>query len=262
MDASIGGERRPSILIEGLAVYLTGGHFKPEVLMPRAAALLPPTDGCVQASTDEEQADAEGEICGLDWYLPLVPLVDNFYTSAHEIGYLQAGAMVEFMVETWGWEAFSAFYRDVRPSERLADELQGEDISQALALDEATRAHFGLTLDALEARFLEALSEETLKPDLVEDVRLTVVFYDTVRRYQQLLDPSAHFLTAWLPDGAQMREHGIVADYLRRPMEPENIALETMLVAADEYLRNGDYARAEKMLVVINAALDTLEDGG
>jgi hypothetical protein len=261
LDASLGGELRPSLMIEGLAVYLTGGHFKPESLMPRAAALLPPVDGCVQAST-EEQDDAEGEICGLDWYLPLVPLVDNFYTSAHEIGYLQAGAMVEFMVETWGWEAFSAFYRDIQPSERSADESQGMDVSQALALDEATRAHFGLTLEALEARYLEALSEETLKPDLVEDVRLTVAFYDTVRRYQKLLDPSAHFLTAWLPDGAQMRERGIVADYLRRPTEPENIALETMLVAADEYLRNGDYARVEKLLEAINAALDALEDGG
>lgn len=40
LDAQLGGELRPTILAEGLAVYLTGGHFKPEPLIPRAAALL------------------------------------------------------------------------------------------------------------------------------------------------------------------------------------------------------------------------------
>ena len=39
-DGEIGGDYRPSIFEEGLAVYLTGGHFKPEPLGPRAAALL------------------------------------------------------------------------------------------------------------------------------------------------------------------------------------------------------------------------------
>jgi len=39
-DNVVGGDYRPSILLEGLAVYLTGGHFKPEPLRARAVALL------------------------------------------------------------------------------------------------------------------------------------------------------------------------------------------------------------------------------
>ena len=40
LDNRLGGEMRPTILIEGLAVYLSGGHYKLEDLIPRAAALL------------------------------------------------------------------------------------------------------------------------------------------------------------------------------------------------------------------------------
>ena len=39
-DAVAGGKYRPSFFEEGLAVYLSGGHFKPEPLVARAAALL------------------------------------------------------------------------------------------------------------------------------------------------------------------------------------------------------------------------------
>jgi len=46
LDARLGGDLRPAALVEGLAVYLSGGHFKPEPLLDRAAALLPPDAGC------------------------------------------------------------------------------------------------------------------------------------------------------------------------------------------------------------------------
>ncbi len=92
LDGQLGGDLRPTLLLEGLAVYLSGGHFKPEPLMLRAAVLL--------------------EMGG---YLPLDKLANNFYPSQHESGYLEAGALVEYMVETWGWETFSAFYRDIHP---------------------------------------------------------------------------------------------------------------------------------------------------
>ena len=47
LDSKQGGEMRPSLLVEGLAVYLSGGHFKPEPIFQRAAALLPPGEECV-----------------------------------------------------------------------------------------------------------------------------------------------------------------------------------------------------------------------
>jgi hypothetical protein len=227
LDSQLGGDLRPTFFIEGLAVYLSGGHFKPEPLIPRAAALL-----------DQ----------GL--YLPLAPLMERFYPSQHEIGYLEAGALTEYMVERWGKDTFYQFYRDIHP-------VEGND-SQAAAINVALLQHFQLTLGELENDFLQHLSERPVEPRWEQDVRLSVRFYDTVRRYQQALDPSAYYLTAWLLDSQQMRERGIVADYLRHPSAPENIAIETLLVAADERLRAGDYLRAGQLLDVVDAALQAL----
>jgi len=227
LDAHLGGELRPSLLVEGLAVYLSGGHFKPEALLPRAAALLE-----------------------LGWYLPLKPLADSFYPSQHETGYLQAGALVEYMVDRWGWEAFNRFYRDIHPDP--------ESGGQAAFIDSALQRHFELSFAQLEADFQAALRSELVSPEVLVDVRLSITFFDTLRRYQQLLDPSAYYLTAWLPNGAEMRERGIVADFLRRPSAPANIVLEKLLVAADARLRAGDFALAGRLLEAVNAALDAL----
>ncbi|HEX9028858.1 MAG TPA: hypothetical protein VF823_06775 [Anaerolineales bacterium] len=270
VDGRLGGDLRPTLLVEGLAVYLSGGHFKPEPLMPRAAALLPPAPGCVPASLSaggsaalpqptsvltgtavplgtQPAAPSSVEACGLDRYLPLAPLFDNFYSSQHEIGYLEAGSLIEFMVNTWGWPAFSSFYRDIhgQPSGRQAD-----------AVNAALNAHFGLSLADLEMRFQNALRREQLTSDSVNDVRLTVALFDTVRRYQEILDPSAYFLTAWLPDPVQMRQRGIVADYLRHPAAPENKALEDLLIAAGAALQSAQYGRSDQLLRAINASLD------
>jgi len=224
LDSQLGGDLRPTFFVEGLAVYLSGGHFKQEPLIPRAAALL-----------DQGM------------YLPLAPLAERFYTSQHEIGYLEAGALIEYMIGRWGDDAFYRFYRDIHP-------LEGNG-SQAAAINAALLQHFQLTLGELENNFLQTLREQPVNPRWEEDVRLIVRFYEIVRRYQQVLDPSAYYLTAWLPDSQQMRERNIVADYLRHPDAPENKAIETLLVAVDESLKAGDYARAGQTLDVVDAAL-------
>ena len=234
LDAQIGGELRPTIFVEGLAVYLTGGHFKPEPLMQRAAALLDP-------------AQQEN---GLGWYLPLIPLADHFYQSQHEIGYLEAASLVEYMVQTWGWEAFTSFYRDIHPA---------EDNKQSTAIDHALRKHFGISFKKLEENFITHLLAMEVSKQNAEDIRLVVAYYDAVRRYEKMLDPSAYFLTAWLPDIRQMRETGIVADYLRHPSSTENIALETLLVSADYFLRNARYSEAEQAIEAVNTTLNAFE---
>ncbi len=257
LDGRFENQQRLTLLIEGVAVYLSGGHFKQEQLLGRSAALLPPVEGCVQAQTvivQQSDVAEQAPVCGLDRYLPLKELFDDFYFAQHEIGYLQAGALVEYMVETWGWEGFERFYRDIQPL-RAADgsERQGEPSE---VVDQALRDHFDLSLAELEGRFLQALQEEDLQAGWVEDVRLTVEFYDTVRRYQQLLDPSAYFLYAWLPDGQEMRERGIVADYVRRPSAPENVEIEVLLVEADSVLRQGDYGRVQELLEKVQRRLN------
>ncbi len=226
LDSQLGGELRPTLLVEGLAVYLSGGHFKPEPLMPRAAALLE-----------------------MDWYLPLEELADNFYPSQHETGYLEAGALVEFMVETWGWPAFSDFYRSIRPAP--------DGGSQSQAINAALQDYFELSFVDLESRFIDALRAEMVSDAHRRDVRLTVQYYDLVRSYQQAFDPSAHFMTAWLPDGQQMRQRGIVADYLRHPVTAENLALEALLLAADSDLRSGNYPQAEGYLAAVEMVLES-----
>lgn len=227
LDRRKGGDLRPSILVEGLAVYLSGGHFKKEPLFSRAAALLQ-----------------------LGWYIPLESLTDSFYTSQHEIGYLEGGALVQYLINRYGHSRFEAFYRDIHPQ---------PDGKQSTALEVALQKHFGMTLEQLELSFLSALYRQHINPDLYDDLRLTVLYYDTLRRYQQELVPSAYFLTAWLPDGEQMRELGIVADYLRSPAESENITIENLLIRADRELRRGNYRQAERFLMHVNAFLDEHE---
>ncbi len=227
LDRRLGGENRPPMFVEGLAVYLSGGHYKPEPLMARAAALI-----------------AQGR------YIPLEALAKDFYNSQHEIGYLEAGALIEFMVKQWGWDAFNDFYRNVPEAE-----------STAQAIDASLQEHLGITFSQLEDQFLANLYRRHVIPDVYDDVRLTINLYDDVRRYQQLLDPSAYFLTAWLPSGEEMRQRGIVADFLRHPTAPVNVALETLLVQADAELQSGDYALVERTLSTIDRALDAYEKG-
>ena len=236
LDARLGGELRPAILAEGLAVYLTGGHFKSEPLMPRAAALLDLIDP--QSSSD--------------WYLPLEMLADDFYKSQHEIGYLQAGALVEFMVETWGWQAFSSFYRDIH---------HPHGGKHSTAIEDALQIHFDISLAELETQFKEALDAIEVPKEYRDDVRLTVLFYNTARQYQNAMDTSAYFLTAWLPDGPAMRQYDIVADLLRHPSSPEHITLEALLLSADGYLQTGRYREAEWTLRAVDWVLGAMEEG-
>jgi hypothetical protein len=259
MDARLGGELKPSLLVEGLAVYLSGGHYKPEALMPRMAALLPPEAGCIPAAQALAGITAPAilpQVCGLDRYIPLEELFNHFYSAQHETSYLEAGSLVEYMVDNWGWTAFEGFYRDIHPVTGATAQPAGEDHSQSRAVEAALQHHFGLGLGQLEERFLQALKEERVRPQEAEDIRLTIRYYDCVRRYQQLLDPAAYFLYAWLPDSEQMRQRRIVADVERNPAGPENQEVVAMLVRANAELRQGHYAEAERLLEAIEVILN------
>ena len=231
LDGWLGGELRPSILVEGLAVYQSGGHYKPEALLPRAAALL------------EEHT-------GL--FIPLEVLAQDFYAAQHEISYLEAGALVQYLVETYGWEQFDSFYRDIHPA--------GSG-SQVEALEAGLQAHFDLSLAELELAFKDFLRQQPEAASWKEDVILTVNYFDTLRRYQQALDGSAYFRTAWLLDGEQMRANGVVADWLRHPSAPANLALETLLISASDAMVNGETLQAAELLGVVSLVLGGIEAG-
>jgi len=213
---------RPIIMTEGLAVYVAGGHFHTEPIEARAAALL-----------------------ALDRYIPLTELANNFYQSQHEVGYLEAAGFIQYLVEQYGWPKFRAMYGSFNAAP-----------SDAQMLDAALKLQYGQGLADMEAAWLAHLRSLPPDPDQVSNLRLTIDLYDTMRRYQQLDDPSAYFLTAWLPDGNDARKRGIFADFIRHPDGPDNITLETMLVAAGQALNGGDYPRAGALIDSVNAALD------
>jgi hypothetical protein len=228
IDGRLGGENRPSLFVEGLAVYLSGGHFHPEDLMPRATSLLE-----------------------LDWYIPMQKLLEDFYLAQHEISYLEAGALVQFMVDTWGWRGFADFYRNIPTPSR--DQNQQDMVNRALS------DQFGITFDLLEARFLDRLRAQRVSTHQVAEVRYSVEVFETIRRYQQAYDPSAYFLSAWMVDGESLRNKSIIADYLRHPSQDENIVFETMLNAAASFLETGDYQEMNRILTAIQTVMDGID---
>jgi hypothetical protein len=220
-------EVRPTLLSEGLAVYISDGHFREEPITKRAAALL-----------------------ALNRYIPLAELAEDFYPSQHEIGYLEGAGLVEYLVDRFGWEAFLTFYGG----------MKANDEGQAAMIDVALQEHFDLTLGEVEAEWLAML--EALPPPRTQmtDLRLTTEFYDTLRRYQREFDPSAYFLEVWLPHIEEAEQRQITADWLRHPSDLINVTLETMFVAADSALDKARYAEMEALLNAINGVLDAEGD--
>ncbi len=213
--------RRISFMAEGLAVWVSGGHYKPEDLTQRAAALV-----------------------ALNRNVPLSQLIDDFYPVQHEIGYLEAGGFVTYLIDRAGWGTFKEFYSDVS-----ADD--GPTLSAAV--DANLQRYYGITLAQAESDWLDGLESNPPPAKTIDDLQTTIRYYDIARRYQALYDPTAHYLNAWLPHPMEVREFGNPADLTRRPEAEMNVTLEVMLIAADTSMRAGDYGRA-------NVILDSVED--
>ena len=224
LDRQIAPNRIP-FLTEGVAVWATGGHYKQEDLLTRSAALL-----------------------ASDLYVPLPQLIDDFYPVQHEIGYLEAGGLVHYLVEQYGYPRFKQFYADY---DALPGEAQSEAVSRLLL------RHYGLSLAEIETAWHAALRQATTTERDVVDLLTTVRYYNVMRDYQQAYDPTAYFLQAWLPFPVAAQERGLVADFLRRPDDVESIALETMLLAADGALRLGAYDECALLLDSVDRVLET-----
>lgn len=223
LDSLALGQGAPALLREGLAVWAAGGHFKPEPIPERAEALV-----------------------RIGRYIPLERLVQDFYQQQHEIGYLEGAALVAYLVQARGWGTFEEFYRSLGSCKGTPAEV----------LDAALTAHYGAGLAVTEQAFLRWLQAHPPTSHQVQDVRLTLYLFDTIRRYQQAYDPEAFFLSGWLPDAAEGARRGMVADFLRHPRTARHIALETMLIAAREALQAGAFNQAEALLDSVNQVLE------
>ncbi|GAB4472895.1 MAG: hypothetical protein Kow00124_11330 [Anaerolineae bacterium] len=208
----------PTLLVEGLAVYVAGGHFKPEPIPARAAALL-----------------------ALDRYVPLADLANDFRGYQHEIAYLEAGGLIYWLASTYGRAQLLTLYS-----------LELEADSPAEWLDEAVWIVYGLTLDEVETAYLRWL--EGITPGgQVDDLRLTLELYELLRRYQYTYAP----FQMLLPTAAEAAAGDRVGEFLREPTNDINYTIETMMLNAQTALRDGRYAEAEELIGQIDHALTT-----
>jgi len=127
LDREMISENSPALLREGLAVWASGGHFKPEPIPQRAAAAVQ-----------------------LNRYIALEKLANDFYRQQHEIGYLEGAAFVAYLVDRYGWEEFISFYRSFDDSSHD---------TPLEALDAALLEHFEVRLQGAEAAFLAWLEK-------------------------------------------------------------------------------------------------------
>jgi hypothetical protein len=207
----------PAMLSEGFAVYVAGGYYEPGSIPERAAAMLE-----------------------LGSYIPLAELATGFRSHRPEIAYPEAGALVAYLVETYSWQQFLVLYSVER------------DVSGAEWLDQTFRLLYNRSLEDVEASFVRWLERQAPGEQTIEDVRLTIALRETTRRYQDLYAPYQECP----PPLAEAVALNITADYMREPTTAENIAIETMLVAAHQALHEGRYADADVLLGAVNIVLD------
>jgi hypothetical protein len=211
---------RITFLAEGLAVWVAGGHYQQQDIGQRMAALV--------------------EVGG---YVPIAQIIENFFATQHEIGYLESASLIDYLVVTYGWPRVRAFY-----AETTADD--GRTLTDAV--DVNLRTAFGRTLEQIESDWLAYLASLPRDLTAADDLTTTTRYYDVMRRYQTIYDPTAYYLYAWLPVPAEAAERQATADFSRHPESETNIALETMLLSANSLLWQGEYDR-------VNAILDSVE---
>ncbi|MFZ0548410.1 MAG: hypothetical protein WAM60_23380, partial [Candidatus Promineifilaceae bacterium] len=211
-------------LAEGVAVWATGGHYHKEDLGRRVAALIE-----------------------LGAYVPLTELIDNFYPTQHEISYLEAGGLIDYLVNIYGWEKVRDFYSDTTV-------YDGSPLSNAVDLN--FQLYFGKSLAEIESDWISYVQDLPRDPQETADLQTTIRYYNVVRQYQQKFDTSAYYLTAWLPNPEEMEEEGITADFTRHPDTATNVALESLLLSAHAALDAHDYGRANALLDSVIRVLD------
>jgi hypothetical protein len=205
------------VLVEGLAVWASGGHYRREPLDAWAAVV----------STSDE-------------YIPLATLrAGPFYDFQHETSYLEGASFVKFLVERYGLHKLKELY-----GLATGDAAHDEALVQRL---------YKMDYDGLETDWLVYLASLQPTPDQAETWRLKARSFDLMRRYETELDPDARFLppnppTEWASDTLKI--------FLGRVEAPVNVVLETALIAAHERLYAGDPHGAAGLLDDVEAALD------
>jgi hypothetical protein len=212
------------VLVEGLAVWASGGHYAQEPLDEWAAV-----------------------VAASDRYIPLAKLrAGPFYDFQHEISYLEGGSFVKFLIEHYGLEQFKQLY--------------GQATGDASHDESLVRLLYDKDYAGLEQEWLDYLAGLQPTPEQVETLWLQVRSFDLMRRYETELDPDARVLpsnspTEWTSDTLKI--------FLGPASAPLNVVLETALISAQEEIYGNpvigagpDPAGATALLDDIEAALD------
>jgi hypothetical protein len=142
---------------EGLAVYVAGGHYKPEPLAARGAALY-----------------------DLGYYVTVGESLGQ-----HELSYLYAAAVLTYIEETYGkdklWEFLTA---DTDPQD-----------GQPAPLETGIQSAFGISRNQFDQDF-QAWLESKDPGQQLDDLRLTIQLQDLRRQYQESYTPPPYFI-AW-----------------------------------------------------------------
>jgi hypothetical protein len=215
---------RTTFLSEGLAVWVAGGHYHQEDLDQHMAALVE-----------------------LDDYLPIHKVIDNFNIVQHETAYLEAAGLINYLIETYGWDRVKAFYSDASPADAA---------TQSAAIDLHLKSHFGSSLVQVEEDWLAYLKEQPRDLNANLNLQKTLRYYDVMREYQLEYDPTAYYLYAWLPEPEEAEILGATADFRRHPDFTTNIVLESMLQSASVALFRGDYELVDALLDSVQRVLN------
>ena len=117
------------------------------------------------------------------------------------------------------------------------------------------RIYFSSSLEEVEADWLEYLSNFPRDRPTLTNLQSTIQLYDVMRRYQTMYDPTAYYLYAWLPSPELAVQLDATADFSRHPDEITNVALETMLKAANDALSEEDYDQVNALVISIDRVI-------
>ena len=152
---------------EGLAVYVAGGHYKPEPLAQRGAAMF-----------------------DLGYSAPV-----HEYIQQHELSYLHAAVILTYIQETYGQEKLWEFLK----ADTTAD-------GQLLPMQEAIPLTFGISLEEFNQGFQTWL-ERNDPGEQLDDLRLTIELQDLRREYQDTYSPPPRFFLLEMVDAVARPEN-------------------------------------------------------
>jgi len=202
---------------EGLAVYVAGGHYKPEPLAQRGAALY-----------------------DLGLSAPITEIIPQ-----HELSYLHAALILTYIVDTYGEEKLWRF---------LSADQNSSD-GQPLPLKDAIRLTCRVSLEEFDHGF-QAWLESNDPGQQLDDLRLTLALQEARRKYQDRYAPDPLFLTSEL-DTSAIRRSEYLPVVMREARAPTNIAIELIIANSQQAIFSGDYASAEALNKVIAEIIST-----